>query len=186
MRSIRLSGLIVDAKRMKPIKSAKIVSSDGSVIGYSNENGYFNITFDYHSKGAIIFDYEIIKDGYERVFQKERWGDINRNLNNTIFFELSNEISKAEPFSVISINNTSNYTEIDKIFENEVKPEFNFNEKIKEFKKSNNGSIFKFGEHFFLVNDSGRIKLDSDADLISIDENEIVKAADLDSKIKRK
>lgn len=185
IRIIKLSGLIVDATTMQPLKSAKIIGPNGNVIGQTDDMGYYNVKLDYDTPGEIIFKYKIVKDGYKEIVQKEKWGDLNGSIKNTMFFGLSKK-SLAESFSTLSQNSGTSYPEVLKIFENEIVPNKRLNDKIEVFKKENNGSLFENDGNLYLVNNTGWIALKSRNDLISIDRKKMVPAYKLDGVIKRK
>jgi len=186
-RNVHLAGLVLDASTLEPVKSANIYSSDGELLGKTNNNGYYDVNFEVNPYGQIEFTLKIEKDKYKTFIDKERWGDLH-NVNLILYFGISKLNSEVTAFSRFSNDKNQggnlNYERVIKGLES-IKIQKDFADQISELKKGNENSFFKISENLYIVSNTGWIKIKSDTDHVSINNKKVVLANQLNSLIKR-
>jgi len=186
MRNIDLGGLIVDSETLRPIEGAKIYNENGEKLAVTNLEGYFKIKLNYLKKGEITFKLKVEKEEYAPLEQRELWGDREDNLIAAYYFGLKHKRSKSNPFSEMVTNIADvSLSIVNQNFEN-IKMALTFEEKIERAKNGNDKIYFEIDNGFYVVNESGWIKLNSKEDHISIDGKKVVLASQINSLIKRK
>jgi|GEM_PF-1223087 len=186
-RNVHLTGLVVDAATLEPVKAANIYSQDKKLLGKTNNDGYYDINFEVNGNGQIEFALHIEKDQYKTFTDKERWADIPGKVSFVLYFGISKSNSDASTFSRFSqdkVDGRMNYEEALKGF-GSVRAEKKFEDQLSDLKKGNENSLFKISNHFYLVSNTGWIKIGSDTDPVSLNNKKVVLANQLNSHIKR-
>ena len=188
-REINLAGLIVDAANLQPVEAAEIFSADNKLLGSTNKNGFYNITFNCNETGEIHFKLKIKKQGYNMLSDNEHWGDLGDAIQMIMYFGLKPEQSTVASFSDFADKSfdTSmlDYETVAKGFE-KVKAEQSFEKKLSDAEKGNENVFFKINDAYFIAGNGSWIKLHSDKDIVSINKKQHVAASDLNKLIKRK
>ncbi|MEO7119477.1 MAG: hypothetical protein ABIY62_00185 [Ginsengibacter sp.] len=187
-RNIHLAGLVVDANTLEPVKSANIYSSTNQLLGTTNNNGYYDISFKANDYGQIEFTIRINKTKYKTFVDKERWGDLQGQISFILYFGISPINSDIGTFSTfpnekIQGENLS-FESVMKSFE-DIKSEKKFDDQLSALKKGNENSFFKNSNQSYIVSNSGWIKIKSDTENISVDNIKVIPANELNSSIKR-
>ena len=185
-RNINIAGIVIDAKTLEPIKEAKIYDANDKVLTTTNKDGYFKTNIEYFKAGEIEFTFGIEKEGYFYFEQKEHWGDLGNKMNASYYIGLQHKHLEAEAFSkLISISGNISYKSIKKNFTT-IKKRADFNNKVAIAKKGNDKVFFEIDTNFYLINDTGWIKIYAKDNLISINGEKNVPANKINALIKRK
>lgn len=188
IRNIDLAGLVVSAQTLSPIESAKIYDSDGNLLGATDKNGYYNVRISYGKSGEMYFKMKIVKEGFHDFVQNEHWGDLG-DTKKIMYFGLKPSHSKISSFSAFgdsgSNSNDLSYDGVISHFD-KVKAQKEFNNKLENAKAGNENVLLQIDGSFYIVDNSGWIKLNADDDLISINDKQMLTADKLNSTIKRK
>lgn len=186
-RAINLAGLVFDAGTLAPVDSAKIYDGDGNLLGVSDKKGYYNVIIHYPKSGEIYFKVKIEKKGYQRFEHSEHWGNLG-DTKTIMYFGLKKSHSIAKSFSSFAgnapIRNDLGYDNVLRHFD-KVKVEKEFNDKLADSKAGNENVLIKINDQFYIVDNTGWIKISSEKDLISIDGERTLTADKLNSIIKR-
>jgi hypothetical protein len=184
-RNINATGLILDSETLLPLNDAELYDDNNQLLGKTNADGFFNIEFEVNKEGEIRFKLLVKKDGYDKFTQGEHWGDLQDNLNVTYYFGLRKKWSSAKSFSELTFDKKyTTYDEIRNRF-SLVKEELDFEKKIENAKKNNSLLVHKIDNDYYLINDSGWIKLNSEDDKIIVNGDKIFSANEINSQIKR-
>lgn len=185
MKSIELAGLIIDAETLKPIAHATIDDGSGAAPATSDSEGYFTMSLPDQGGEEIRFRLKIQKEGYEPLVEQEHWGRTGK-AGAVFYFGLRPRKSSLDSFSEMPTDLTdTSFPNVKKNFES-VKEEVMLENKIANAKKGNEHVFFEIDHTFFLVNESGWIKLATREDKISIDGTKVVPASQLNTIVKRK
>ncbi len=187
-RNIHLAGLVVDANTLEPVKSANIYSSTNQLLGTTNNDGYYDISFKANDYGQIEFTIRIDKTKYKTFVDKERWGDLQGQISFILYFGISSINSDIGTFSTFSNEKIQgenlSFESVMKGFE-DIKSEKKFDDQLSALKKGNENSFFKISNQSYIVSNSGWIKIKSDTENISVDNIKVILANELNSSIKR-
>jgi hypothetical protein len=189
MREINFAGLVVDAGTLLPIESAAVFDSKNNLLGLTDKNGYYKIVIKYKKAGPIKFNLRINKKGYEDFSQRENWGDLPGNTKTIMYFGLSKSSHGTESFSkTASAPKTGNYLTFNNVLScfGEIKSAKTFNDKLVAAKAGNEHVFLQIDEKYFIANESGWIQISSDKEMISINDDQLFAADELNSHIKRK
>jgi hypothetical protein len=188
IRNIDLAGLVVNAQTLSPIESAKIYDSDGKLLGTTDKNGYYNVRISYGKSGEMYFKVKIVKEGFHDFVQNEHWGDLG-DTRKIMYFGLKASHSNVSSFSTFgdsgSNSNDLSYDGVISHFD-KVKAQKDFNDKLENVKAGNEDVLVQIDGSFYIVDNSGWIKLNTDKDLVSVDDRQMLTADKLNSSIKRK
>lgn len=188
MRTINLAGLVVDSKSLLPLENVNIYDEKGELIATTNSKGYFKGHLNYSNQGEINFKIKITKDGYYPYVQKENWANLTNNISAIYYFGIKQQnvdssIHKA--FSELYFNKDSTYQNVFNNF-HKIEEKNNFNHKIEIVKSGNENIFFEIDDSFYLISDTGWLKLRSKDDIVSINGNKKIVASKLNSILKRK
>jgi len=185
-RTVHLAGLVIDAENFKPIQFANIYNDTNTLLGSTNENGYYNININVNDTGDIYFNIRIIKKGFKLFSDKEHWGNLSYTNGVVMYFGMQQEQSNAASFSDFGANKNSslNYDNVLSGFEN-VKSNKEFEKRLAAAKKGNNNILFKIDNEYYIADNTGWIKINSDEDVILINKKKEIAAKALNSVIKR-
>jgi BlaR1 peptidase M56 len=186
VRTINATGLIVDSETLLPLNNAELYDDNNQLLGKTNTDGFFDIEFGVNKEGEIRFKLFVKKDGYAKFTQGEHWGDLNDNLNATYYFGLGKKWGSSEPFSeLVTGKKYTSYDEIQKKF-SFVKDDLDFEKKIEIAKKNNSLLVHKIDNDYYLISDSGWIKMNSENDKIIVNGDKIFSANVINLYVKRK
>ncbi|MBD1385240.1 hypothetical protein IDJ75_08105 [Mucilaginibacter rigui] len=186
VRDINIAGLVFNSETLSPIDSAAIYDSGNNILGTTDKNGYFKITIRYNNPGEIYFGLRVVKHGFQKFIRREHWGNLSGNISTIMYFGLNSSANKAFSSSPNSIAN-SNDLSYDNVLRNfdKVKEEKTFNDKLAKAKADNQDVFIPIDNQFYLVNNTGWIKLTSETDLVAIDKKNTIAANKLNTVIKR-
>tara|TARA_R110002072_G_scaffold302796_1_gene488811 strand:+ start:4070 stop:4732 length:663 start_codon:yes stop_codon:yes gene_type:complete len=186
MRTINIAGLVVDSENLKPISGVNIYDYESEIfLITTDENGYFKSKLDVNEEGEIQFSLKINAEKYDSLIQKERWGDLPGNHSTVYYFGLKDKKSESKSFSELSFPaNGTSYENVLEGFE-VVKEKVNFRKKMHQALEGNQDVFFQVDGNFYIVSDTGWIKLKSEEELISINGNKIVSGKEINDVIKR-
>lgn len=187
-RNINLAGLIFNVQTLTPVEDAKIYDTDGNILGTSDKNGYYRITINDTTTGEIHFKIKIVKQGFRDFVQQEHWG--KRGDSNTIMYfglkELHSATASFAAFADRSPNNDDlGYNNVLHHFD-KVKEQKVFNDKLFRAKAGNENVLVSIDDKLYIVDNNGWININSDKDLITIDNEKAISADKLNTAIKRK
>lgn len=182
--TISINGLVVDSHTLLPIAEAVISDANEEFIGTTNKDGYFDITFNVDSEGEIDFKLSVEKDGYNLFTQKEHWAETSTDMSATFYLGLQESSGQAPPFSELNLGKGENYEEVMVGFD-EIKQKIDFENKLKAAKKDNEKLLLEIEGDYYLVSDTGWLKLNSSQVKIRVNGTESIPATDLNSKVKR-
>ena len=184
-RNINATGLIVDSETLLPVNDAELYDDNNQLLGKTNTDGFFDIRFDVNKEGEIRFKLLVKKDGYAKFVQGEHWGDLQSNLEATYYFGLKRKWSNVQPFSeLVPGKKYTNYESIQDRF-SFVKEELDFEKKIENMKKNNSLLVHKIDNDYYLISDSGWIKMNSENDKIMVNGDKIFSVDEINSQVKR-
>ena len=181
-----LAGLVVNAEDLSPIPFADIYDSGNNLIGQTDNQGYYNIRIQSTTTDAIRFQLKITKKGFQSFVQKENWA--NLPAPKAIFYFGLHETGKtAKPFSslITETSNELNYPNVLLTF-SEVTQQQAFNDKLEIAKTDNEHVFMQIDGDFYIVNNTGWIQINSDDDLVTVNDELVLKAKELNSKVERK
>ncbi len=187
-RRIHLAGLVVNAGTLSPVAMADIYSSDKKLLGTTDKNGYYSVNIDCNAKGAMQFSITISKEGYESLLDKENWGDLGNTSKMIIYFGIRESKSNAEQFSKFGNDAGSGNLSYNNVFAGftKVQEQKNFDRELAKAKEGNENVLIQYNDNFYIVNDFGWIQINSDQDLISINDKKNIVASQLNATVKRK
>lgn len=183
-RVISLAGLVVNAQTLSPIESAQIFDADGHKLGATDKNGYYKISFNADKPGEIHFELKIVKPGFQNFTQNEHWGDLG-NTQTIMYFGLRASNAKSKSFSSFGDNHDLSYANVFAHFD-KVRHERDFDSKLEAAKAGNQHVLVQVDGKFYIVDSNGWIQLNSDKDLVSVDNKKVTSADMLNNLIKRK
>lgn len=184
MTTININGLIVDSKTLLPISGVAIYNDQNDVLGSTNKEGYFDIVLKLSTDGEINFNIKLKKIGYNLYAQKERWENIGSRLSATYYFAMQNSNNKSPAFSELKMGKINTYKDVLKGF-NEVKQKVDFEDKIENVKLGNNALFFEINQSYYLINETGWLKLNSPNDTILVNGEKGVPANEINFYVKR-
>lgn len=184
IRIINATGLILDSETFLPLNEVELYNTDKRLLGKTDANGYFNIGFNIEKAGEIYFKLLTRKKGYSNFTQNEHWGNLEGNLNATYYFGLKKNTSNTKAFSNLIMKSYDTYDAL-KYGLVEIKETINFDKKVEIVKKNNDQIFFKIENDFYLINDSGWIKLNSENDKIIVNNDRIFLAKEINQYVKR-
>lgn len=187
MRKIHIAGIIMETDNLTPILNANVYDKNlGTILATSDKNGYFRFVIDVNNEGEIDFSFIIKKEKYETITQNEHWGDLRGDKQVVYYFGLKHDESKINSFSEMAISKMqASYDLILSDFQ-EFKEKIYFNTKVQQKLKENQDVFLQIDGNYYVVSETGWIKLNSEKDLVAIDNNVIITADKINSILKRK
>jgi hypothetical protein len=185
-RTIDIAGIVFNVQTLAPVEGAQIYNADGKLLGATDKNGYYNVRIAYTKTGEMYFGLKIEKKGFQTIHQNEHWGDL-ASAQNVMYFGLKPSHSGGKSFSGFADNGRSDlsYTNVAAHF-GKVKEQVDFNGKLDHAKAENDDVLIRIDGKLYIVDSSGWIKIDSDKDLILINDDQVLTADKLNATIKRK
>jgi BlaR1 peptidase M56 len=191
MRNIEIAGLVLDAESLLPIEGAIIYDKNFGVLSQTDKDGYFKANLDYaKTKEGIYFGFKVGKDDYITFNQDENWGIQPSKIGAIYYIGISKKTAKSSSFSKLFLNSSDSsinsvLANFESIKEN-IKNQIEFNKKAEIAKRGNEEVFISIDENYYIVSNSGWIKLNSKNDLVSIDGRRSIPAFKLNSVVKRK
>ncbi|WP_452225605.1 hypothetical protein [Lacinutrix chionoecetis] len=186
MRTIYITGLVVDSENLTPISGVNIYNNKTEkILTTTNENGYFNSKLETNKEGEIEFSLKIDAAKYDPLIQRERWGDLSGNHRTVYYFGLKDKKSESQSFSELSSSgNGTSYEGVLAGFEN-IKEKVSFRKKMQQASEGNQEVLLEVEGSFYIVSETGWIELNTVEELISINGNKAVTAKELNALVKR-
>lgn len=183
---MEIAGLVVDAGNLNALENVKLYDENGLLIATTDSRGYFTGKVNYSGNGAVRFKIKVEKAGYKSLIQAENWGDVGSHFRSTYYFGITQKNSRA--VNAFSEMTSANDVSFDSILSGfiAIKEKVDFKNKLEAAKSNNQKVFFQIGAEYYLINNGGWLKVSSPEELISIDQNRIVKASEINSLIKRK
>lgn len=125
------------------------------------------------------------KNGYKPLIQQEHWGNLQGEITSTFYFGLQNKNSDVPEFSKIFKSNSDSSNSSIQEFKVNAIQEHAFNQKLKNAKKGNEKIVIEIDNIHYLVSSSGWIQLNNLNDFISVNDNKIIPATQLNAIVKR-
>lgn len=183
--SVGITGLIVDSETLLPISDAALFDIKNRPLGVSDVNGFFNVKVTTEAKDDIHFTLIIKKTGYELYTQKEHWARLGSDVHATYYLGLQHSSRKTRAFSELIMNKRSNtYEEVKQGF-NKISEKIDFERKIENAKVGNSKLFFKIDGNYYLISESGWLKLSSANDSVLIDRKKTAPANEINGYVKR-
>lgn len=184
-RIIKLAGSVVDSKTLQPLENAEIRDKKGNLLTATDNQGNYSLHLEIEQPGEIYFSLSVKKNGYKPLIQQEHWGNLQGEITSTFYFGLQNKNSDVAEFSkLFTSNSDSSNSSIQEFKVNAVK-EHAFNQKLKKAKKGNEKIVIEIDNVHYLVSSSGWIQLNNLNDYISVNDNKIIPASQLNALVKR-
>lgn len=185
---INVGGIIFDSKTLLPVENVNIYDEQEGLIAITDAKGYFTGKIQYNkSNGGIKFKIKVEKKEYVLFTQVENWADSKKehiNVNYYFGIRKSRDSSEVDSFSQFYLSNDTSFKSVSNKFEN-VLEKLKFNNTIKNFKKENQNSFFEINKSYYLISDTGWLKLDSSKSLININLLKKIPAENINSSLKR-
>jgi len=186
MRKIIVAGIIVNAQTLKPLEKAKLYDRNNNLVGETNTDGYFKIDVNVSNIGPINFKLKIEKTGYKQFIQTENWADLGENVSAVMYFGLKNLNTATSAFSeLFNLTDNVSYDNVINGF-SKIKEKRKFESELSVAEQGNENVFVSLEDGFYLVNNTGWIKIDSKDDLVSINGHTVASAEDLNKVVLRK
>lgn len=188
-RTIAIAGLIVDAQTMQPLESAEVDDVNGNRLGVTDKNGYYKISFNVAETGDIKFGVKIKKEGYRPAAQNDHWGDLPDGFGTYFYFGLQKNGSNVKSFSQLGRSSGGNHAlDYDGVMNGfkKVHADNTILAGLEKAKQGNENVLFQVAGKYYVVDAGGWIALDSDKDMVSVDDKKLIRADELNAVIKRK
>lgn len=186
-RTINIAGMVVNSENLQPIESANIYDNANRLLGTTDSRGYYNIRFNVNDTGEVRFEIKIKRQGFKLLSDKEHWGDLNNGVNMIMYFGMQQAKSEAAAFSNLGANTNGDlsYENVLSDFK-KVRTSREFEKKLAEAERGNQNVLFKIDDAYYIADNNGWIKINSDKDVIAINGKKQVTADELNDLIKRK
>lgn len=187
-RSLHIAGLVVNAGTLEPVGSAMIYDAGNHLLGTTDANGYYNVSLQVAQEGEIYFSLRIRKPGYYEFGQNEHWGNLPDGAKALFYFGIKKKGDKGDSFSKLinrSPDSNLDYASVKDSF-SEVKTGYYFNNKLEQAKAGNQDVLLRIDGAYYIADDSGWIKLNSDHDLILLNKKQVIAADKLNGLVKRR
>ncbi|MCC9044121.1 hypothetical protein LNQ81_15730 [Myroides sp. M-43] len=182
----KVVGLVVDSETLLPLANVKIITEDKKTLATTNDKGYYEVTVHSTSKKGFKFSLNLEKEEYSTFRQKDNWGDSNDESPIMYFALQKRKSTKGASFSELYIHKGEvNTTVVENYFNDKVKAKSSLNNKIEKLRVNNNHVFFEVDGGYYLVNDYAWIKLNSKDDKISINQDRIVNASEVNIYVQR-
>ena len=187
LRTVHVAGIITDAASFSPIDNAKVYDDKGLLIASTDAKGYFNGTFRIAAEGEVRFRIKIEKKGYSSFTQTEHWADYGNSVSGMYYIGMKAAKSAAgiKAFSEMRPGRNLSY---DSVYEElkHVKDKIRMDNTLEAAKAGNQHIFFTVNSSYYLMSDTGWLKLNSPDELVSIDGQQPVKASAVNLLLKRK
>ena len=191
MRTINLAGIVVDAENLTPVADANVYNLfSGELLTKTDEKGYFQSKIKISPTGEIDFGFKIEGENHIALSHKEHWGPWPGDREAVYYIGLKDPNGKSPAFSELSASGSGTSYESAMEGLNFVKEKLDkkisFNKKMKLALAGNQDSFIEVDGNYYIVSNTGWIKINSDQDLISVNNNELIKAAKMNTFLERK
>lgn len=184
VRNIDIAGLVVDAQSLLPVEGATIYDAQNTVLGTSNAKGYYKIQLIYKQSGPLNFRLKIVKRGFVTFHQHENWADQPGDARGLFYFGLKKVRGRAASFSSLQHGDLS-YDNVYAGFA-KVRDERAFYNKLAAAKAGNQKVLLRIDTGLYIVDKTGWIKINSEKDIVALNDRQLVTADKLNALIKRK
>ena len=184
-RTMAFAGLVLATETFEPVKNAGIYDQSGALLGTTDAQGYFKADLSIAKEGDIRFEFEIRKDDYRSIIQRESWGPLPGTLQSTYYFGLRKTHSEQEQFShLLSTNRNLDYAWVVEGFR-PIRSRLESVRRIAAAKKGNLAVFIEIDGRPYLVNEDGAIELPYREAPVSINGKITVPAFKINSLIQR-
>lgn len=187
LRTVHIAGIITDASSFSPIDNAKVYDDKGLVIANTDAKGYFKGTFSIVDKGEVRFRIKIEKKGYSSFIQTEHWADSGNSVSGIYYIGMKavKSTSGIKAFSEMRQGRNLSY---DGMYEGlqPVKDKIRMENMLEAAKADNQDILFTVNGSYYLMSDTGWLKINSPDELVSIDGQQPMKASAINPLLKRK
>lgn len=185
-RSIEIAGLVLDHDSLGPLSNVSIYGSDSKLLATSDNNGYFNLKIPiFQDDEEIRFTLSFNKENYETYIQNEHWGNLSGDIKSLLYVMMQKSGQKEMNFTEL-ISNVQHLSYDNTLIEfTAVKERIVFGKKLRDVKIGNQKVFFEINDGYYLINDSGWIKINGKDDLISINGEFNIPAFKINSYINR-
>lgn len=187
-RLVNIAGLVVDASSLTPLDSAYLYDGNNRLLGVTDGNGYYKISFEYQGKDSGRFQYKIVRKDYRTHVQSENWGGEEKPVNIVEFFGMvrqGRDESSTQGFTTLSDNSDLDYASVLRDFKGVVEDR-RFEDQLAKAKKGNENVFFSIGGNYYIADKDGWIRIDSGHDMILLNGHRIIRADNLNAVIRRK
>ncbi|APQ17759.1 hypothetical protein A9200_02275 [Maribacter hydrothermalis] len=184
-RIIKLTGSVVDSKTLQPLENAEIRDEKGNLLTATDNQGNYLLKLEIEQPGEIYFSLSVKKNGYKPLIQQEHWGNIQGEIINSFYFGLQKKNSDVPEFSKLFTSNRDYSNSSNQEFKVDIDKEHAFDQKLKKAKKGNEKIVVEIDNLLYLVSSSGWIQLNTLNDYISVDDDKIIPASQLNAIVKR-
>jgi hypothetical protein len=174
-------------KAFLPLADAAIFDGSNHLLGNTDANGYYHISFTYAKTGELSFKLSVRKTGYQTFNQREHWGNLGDKTQAIFYFALRKGINGGKSFSQLvngDIGADLSYANIAKNFDM-VKDRVGFDERLAAIKKGNEDAFVTVDDKYYLASNTSWIQLTSATDDVLIDDKQTVPANKLNGLVKR-
>ena len=186
---INVAGIVFDSKTLLPLQNVNIYDERGDYVAKTDAKGYFigKLLGD-RSNNSVKFKIKLEKKKYQNFTQTENWADNQKeqiNINYYFGIKKTSESSVVDSFSSFFLSKDISFKNISNNFEI-VLEKLRFKNTINNLKKDNQNSFFEINESYYLISDTGWLKLESPKSLINIDLSKKIIAENINISLKRK
>lgn len=185
-RTVELAGLILDSETLLPLNNVEVYDAYGTMLSKTDERGYYKISMNNLGTGEMRFRFSLRKKGYETLAQEEHWGNLTGAIKSTFYFGLQPKDSGSFEFSeLLPDNKNLSYASILQSY-GSIKSRIEFNKKMNAAKIGNQHILIAIDHSYYLVNDTGWIRINSKDAIISVNDNQFIPAHEVNNLLKRK
>lgn len=187
LRTVHIAGIITDAASFSPLDNAKVYDDKGSFIASTDATGYFNGTFRIAAEEEVRFRIKIEKKGYFSFVQTEHWADSGNSVSGMYYIGMKAVKSAAgiKAFSEMKPGMDLSYESTYEGLQH-IKDKIRIESTLETAKAGNQHIFFTVNGSYYLMNDTGWLKLNSPDELVSIDGQQPVKASAINPLLTRK
>ncbi|WP_196890099.1 hypothetical protein [Aureivirga sp. CE67] len=185
IRTIEIGGLILDTENSSPLKDAEIFDNKSNLLGITDSKGYFNVELKQKNEGNLSIFFSVKKKNYETIIIKENWGNFGKGIKVAFISDLKKKNSKTtKVFNNLEMTNDNSYKNVSNKLKF-LKKINSIDEQIRKEAEGNEKVFFEIDGAYYIVYDENWLKIDTKNEIVSIDRELIIRAGDLNSKIKR-
>lgn len=180
---VNIHGVVVDSENLSPISAAVIYDSNNTQLAVTDKNGFFKASLSIDVSNDIRFGLLIKKTGYETFSQTEHWANSKSPLEATYYFALRKPGSDTRPFSELVLGESSSEEMVSGL--HTIKGKLEFEKKVAKKKAGNSDLFFSMDSGYYLINDSGWLKLTSPTDTVVVNGVQRIPANAINNYVKR-
>lgn len=181
----KIVGLVVDSETLLPLANVKITNENKKTLATTNDKGYYEVTVHSTSKEGFKFSLNLKKEEYSTFRQNDNWGEDNEKSPVMYFALQKRKSSKGGSFSELYLHKGEVTTAVvENYFNDKVKAGSILNNKIAKLRANNNQVFFELDGGYYLVNNYAWIKLNSKDDKVSINQDKVVNASEVNNYVR--